>query len=57
MVQLAVGDFPLAEKRRERILAVFQEGQGQQLEREEGLLCEELSPTNYSEHFQLLLHC
>ena len=26
VVQLAVGDFPLAEKRRERILPVFQEG-------------------------------
>ena len=26
VVQLAVGDFPMAEKRRERILPVFQEG-------------------------------
>ena len=26
VLQLAVGDFPLAEKRRERILPVFQEG-------------------------------
>ena len=57
VVQLAVGDFPLAEERRERILALFQDGQGEQLQRERGLLCEELSQTNYSDRFQLLLHC
>ena len=57
VVQLAVGDFPLAEKRRERILPVFREGYGQQLERERGFLREVLSHHNNSEHFQLQLHC
>ena len=52
-----MGDFPLAEKRRERILPVFQEGWGQQLEREQGFLREDLSHHNNSEHFQLRLHC
>ena len=47
----------VAEKRGERILPVFQEGYGQQLERKRGFLREDLSHHNNSEHFQLQLHC
>ena len=41
-------EFPLVDNRSERIPTVFQEGQCQQLEREQRILSKELTPTNNS---------